>query len=204
METNEKVMTPEESLKIIQRSILTSRKNMRSGSFYFLLWGWILLLSSLLCYFVLRYLHQHEIYEGMYWKSLLCWTVPIGIGFIIQWIYKRRQRDLELVKTHIDRYLTIIWVAGGITFALMLPICFQLDVYPTPFILAEVGLITFISGMMIRFTPIVIGGIVFTIAGVVSSYLTGLPQLLVFAISILPGYLLPGYLLRMSNSKNNV
>ena len=35
----EKSLTPEESLQIIQKSISNSRKNLREGSFYYLLWG---------------------------------------------------------------------------------------------------------------------------------------------------------------------
>jgi len=201
MNTNEKTMTPEESLQIIQKSISTSRKNMKSGSFYYLLWGWVLLLSSLLCYFVIRYLIRNEIYDYMYVKSLLCWLVPIGAGFAIQFIRKGRQRNKQLVRTHIDRYLTILWSAAGITFILMLVICYMQDVFPTPFILAGVGLVTFVSGTVIRFSPLMIGGLVFAASAVVAAYTTGLGQLLVFAVAILPGYLLPGYLLRISKGR---
>ena len=204
METNEKAMTPEESLQIIQKSISTSRKNMKDGSFYYLLWGWVLLLSSMLCYFVIRYLIINEIYEGMYWKSLLCWIVPIGAGVIIQLIQKRKQRKERLFKTHIDRYLTTLWMAAGVTFALMVIICYIMDIYPTPFILAGVGLVTFASGIMVRFTPLMIGGIIFSAAAVVSAFTPALEQILIFAIALLPGYLLPGYLLRMSKIGSHV
>jgi hypothetical protein len=204
METNEKAMTPEESLQIIQKSISTSRKNMKSGSFYYLLWGWVLLFSSLLCYFVLRYLIRNEIYEYMYLKSLLCWLIPIVIGYVIQFIQKGRQRNKQLVRTYIDRYLTILWASAGVTFVLMVVICYLLDVYPTPFILSGVGLVTFVSGNMIRYTPLMIGGLISAAAAVVAVITPGLGQLLVFAVVILLGYLLPGYLLRFSNGERHV
>ena len=177
---------------------------MKDGSFYYLLWGWVLLLSSMLCYFVIRYLIINEIYEGMYWKSLLCWIVPIGAGVIIQLIQKRKQRKERLFKTHIDRYLTTLWMAAGVTFALMVIICYIMDIYPTPFILAGVGLVTFASGIMVRFTPLMIGGIIFSAAAVVSAFTPALEQILIFAIALLPGYLLPGYLLRMSKIGSHV
>ena len=56
MNAMEKTLTPEESLRIIQRSISNSRRNMREGSFYYLLWGWSLILASLANYFLIRYL----------------------------------------------------------------------------------------------------------------------------------------------------
>jgi len=204
METNEKTMTPEESLQIIQKSISASRRNMKSGSFYYLLWGWVLLASSLLCYFVLRYLILNEMYSGMYWKSMLCWVVPITIGLIFGSIYKRRKIKNEKVRTHIDRYIAILWTAAGITFVLMVFICYFLDVYPTPFILVGVGLVTFVSGFMVRFNPLMIGGLVFSAAGIVAAFTPGLTQLLIFAVALVPGYLLPGYLLRISKNGNHV
>ena len=177
---------------------------MKDGSFYYLLWGWVLLIASLLCYFVLRYLIVNEIYEGMYWKSMLCWVVPIVGGLIIGKIIKMRKRKNEIVRTHIDRYLAILWTAAGFTFVIMVFICYLLDVYPTPFILVGVGLVTFVSGFMVRFNPLMIGGIIFSAAGIVSAFTPGLAQLLIFAAALVPGYLVPGYLLKVTKNGSNV
>ena len=65
-----KTLTPEESLQIIQKSILNSRKNMREGSFYYLLWGWALILASLANYFLIRNFLGKEQYEGIWIRSL--------------------------------------------------------------------------------------------------------------------------------------
>jgi len=202
--TNEKTMTPEESLQIIRKAILHSRKNLRDGSFYYLLWGWVLLFASILCYLVLRYFLQREMYEGLYWKALISWIIPIAIGFIIQWIYKVWSKKQDSVQSHIDRYLVYLWAATGIIFASMVAICYILNVYPEPFILAVMGLSTFISGIMIRFNPLLYGGVIFVLAALVSAFVPGHNQLIVFAISIVFGYLIPGYLLKMSKNANHV
>ncbi len=47
METNEKVLKPEESLQIIEKMINRTKENIHENSFYFLLWGWIVLLVNL-------------------------------------------------------------------------------------------------------------------------------------------------------------
>ena len=47
---------------------------------------------------------------------MLCWVVPIVGGLIIGKIIKMRKRKDEIVRTHIDRYLAILWTAAGFTF----------------------------------------------------------------------------------------
>lgn len=204
METNEKTMTPEESLQVIRKAILHSRNNLREGSFYYLLWGWILLFASLLCYFVLWYFLRREMYQGLYWKAITSWAIPIFIGFIIQWVYKTRNKRQDVVRSHIHHYLVYLWAVTGIIFGLLVAICYILDVYPEPFILAVMGLSTFISGIMIRFRPLMYGGVLFVLASLVSAFVPGYNQLIVFAISIVLGYLVPGYLLKMSKNENHV
>ena len=44
METN---LTQQQSLKIIQEMIATSKNNLKDNSFFFLLWGWLVLIASL-------------------------------------------------------------------------------------------------------------------------------------------------------------
>ena len=48
----EKNLTPEESLQIIRKFVVYSRRNLREGSFYYLLWGWALILAGLANYFL--------------------------------------------------------------------------------------------------------------------------------------------------------
>ncbi|KPK86468.1 MAG: hypothetical protein AMS27_05045, partial [Bacteroides sp. SM23_62_1] len=189
MESNEKSMTPEESLQIIRKAISNSRRNLREGSFYYLLWGWVLLCASILCYFMLRYFLRREMYEDLYWKALASWLVPVMIGFIIQWIYKSRNKKQDVVRSYIDHYLTYLWVAAGIIFALMAVLSYFLGVYPTPFILPVMGLATFVSGIIVRFTPLMFGGIIFVLASIVTAFVPDMYQLIVFAVSIVFGYL---------------
>lgn len=76
----EKTLTPEESIQIIQRSISNSRKNMREGSFYYLLWGWALILASLANYFLIRRLITLERYDDIPFPESGCIPNPIHPG----------------------------------------------------------------------------------------------------------------------------
>lgn len=196
METNEKTMTPEESLQIIKRSIMHSMHNLKEGSFYILLWGWIGIISSLFNYFFLRYLHGREMYGRMWIMSLVSWGTFIIAGFIIQFIHKLRTARKETVRTHLDRLFTILWLSVFVVFILMLLFCYIHDDYPTPYILAIAGMAIFISGMVVKFYPMIAGGIVIAGASVISVFVSGFTQLLVFAIAIFLGYIIPGYMLR--------
>ncbi len=204
MENNEKTLTPEESLLLIKKMIFNSRKNIREGRFYFLLWGWVLILASILDYFLIRYLLWKEVYQGMYIKSLICWGIMIFIGVTIQFIYKARQDKKEVVRTHLDRHFTILWSAAGVAMGLTVLFCFKYDIYPTPFILAITGMVTFVSGMLVKYNPLIFGSIVFVSGSVIALFLGGLPQLLLFAGTVVLGYLVPGYLIRTVNENNHV
>jgi MFS family permease len=200
----EKALSPEESLRIIQKSISNSRRNMREGSFYYLLWGWALILSGLANYFLIRYLIRQERYDDIMLLSLLVWGVFILAAIIIQFIYQARSRKIERVVTHLDRYITIIWISAGILMGLMTFLSLKVDAYPTPFILGVTAMATAVSGLVLRFRPLVIGAMIFLAAAVISSFLNGTDQLLVFAVAMLLGYLIPGYIIRSLKNGENV
>lgn len=197
-------MTPEESLQIIQKTISNSRRNMREGSFYYILWGWMLILASLSNYAVLRYYIIKEAYASLWWKSLLIWIIYVAIAMLIQYVQNNRSLQREKVFSHLDRYIATLWLTSGVIMALMVFFAFKVDSYPVPFILGITALATFVSGMMVRYTPLIVGGIVFLIAAVIAIYIGGLEQLLVFAGAMILGYLIPGYMLRTIKNGNDV
>jgi hypothetical protein len=200
----EKTLTPEESLQIIQKSISHSRKNIRQGSFYYLLWGWALILASLANYFLIRHLIRMERYDDIMLLSLLAWGLFIIAATIIQFVYKARSNRHERVLTHLDRYIKIIWIAAGFLMALMVFLSLKVNAYPTAFILGVTAMATAVSGLMVRFRPLVVGAVIFLAAAVIASYLKGTDQLLVFAVAMALGYLVPGYIIRTSKNGSDV
>ena len=200
----DKTLTPEESLQIIQKSISNSRKNMREGSFYYLLWGWALILASLANYFLIRNLIIQERYDEIMLMSLVAWGVFLVAAMIIQFVYLSRKGKKGRVITHLDRYIKIIWIAAGLLMVLMTFLSLKVDAYPTPFILGVTAMATAVSGLMVRFRPLVVGAMVFLVAAVISSFLSGTEQLLVFAVAMVLGYLIPGYIIRSLKNGNHV
>lgn len=196
METNEKTMTPEESIQLIRKSILNSRRNLKENGFYYLFWGWMLVFASLTNYFLIRYLHARELYEQIFPASSITWGIFVAIGFLIVFIYKGRSGKRDIMITHLDRVLTILWLSAGVIFVMIVLFCYKNDSYPTPYILAVTGMATFLSGITVRFKPLMIGGLVFAAISVVSLFVPGMSQLLLVAIAMVLGFLIPGYLLK--------
>ena len=55
MENEEKMMTGEESLRIITEMINKTKVNIRQGSFHLLFWGWLILICSLSEYVLFKF-----------------------------------------------------------------------------------------------------------------------------------------------------
>jgi hypothetical protein len=204
METNEKTLTPAESLEIISKTILNSRRNLREGSFYYLLWGWIAVLASLSNYLLIWYSLKKEIYSALYIKCMINWGVFVAAGIAIQMIYYVRSARKELVQTYLDRFLMVLWSAAGVVMIIMTFFCYVKSQYPTPHILAIAAMATFVSGMAVKFRPLVAGGILFALASLPCIFIGGLEQLLVFAGVMILGYLVPGYMLKNVKQDNYV
>jgi hypothetical protein len=65
-----------------------------------------------------------------------------------------------------------------------------------PFILLLAGYPTFISGIVIKFRPLIIGGISFWIMALIAHFAGPSIAPLVVPVAVLAGYLIPGYMLK--------
>lgn len=183
-------LTTEENLALIARSIKQTKNNLYEQRFYYLFWGWLVLATSL-AHFLLAYI------EIMV-KPYLVWPVLMGAGFIISLGYGyASSRKTGRVESLLDRSLKHLWVILGVSFFIgswIVSQAYQTD--PLPIIALLVGIGTLISGLQMRFKPLLWGGICFWIAAVVSIYTTPLQSLLLYDFCIIVGYLIPGYMLK--------
>ncbi|MFC2113285.1 hypothetical protein ACFLTA_08460 [Bacteroidota bacterium] len=200
----EKTLTPEESLQIIQKSISISRQNLREHSFFYLFWGWVLIVASLTHYFVLEYFIRTEQYHKLGAASLILWGSFIGVGMLILFIYLSRNKKREWVETHVDRYMKYIWTTAGVLMCLLAFFSLKVGSNPPAFILAVTAMATAMSGLMLRLRILLMGSLVFVVSSVVAIFIQSPAQLLVVAAAMVLGYLVPGYILRYSKDRNNV
>ena len=202
MKNENKNLSAEESLSLISEMINSVKGEFRQNAFYFLLWGWTIALSCLVHYTLIMIFIRLEMCDKINLFSFINWAVFVSIGMVIQ--YSHALKKPVQTKSHYNRFLRIIWQVSGLTMVLSVFIALKFSFYPIPLILLITGLATLTSGIIIRFKPLILGGILFFIAAMVATYLLYEQSLLVCALAIALGYLVPGYILRNSKSNSDV
>lgn len=191
-------LTPEESLDVIQKHISNFKMNYRESAKVFLLWGWVLTLASFSNFIILKILHFKEAYSLMGFYSLGNWIVYILIGFVIMFFMIRKMNRNKKVFSHIDKFVDSLWWVTVASFFVGTFICIRLGINPPPLMLLIAGLATTTTGLIIKFRPIIFGGMAFFLFSVAATFVSNEYIALIVCAAIICGYLIPGYLLKFS------
>lgn len=184
----------EESLNLIAETINQAKQNIaRKGSFYFLLWGWVVVFCHVSHYVLWRF----ELYDSPYVVWLL--TIPTFIASIIYSV--KASRD-TYVRSYHGRLCGLVWSAVAIGAILTLIFISDVVIDGNAVILIFSAVGTFITGCMLRFTPLILGSIALWLAGIVAFNMPILDQHYVAAAGILSGYIIPGYLLKKAEREH--
>ena len=190
MEPNQQ-LTGQESLRIIQEMIETAKKSVSDNSFHYLLWGWLVLIASLADYFLTTLLHT-----PYHW---LPWPILMGGGGLVASIVLRAQNRKHHVKTYYKTFLGYTWISVMVALFLTAILGARFGeqaAYPVIIIIYGMGL--FVSGMTFRFNPLVIGSICCWACAMFACNVSHDIQLILLAVSVLSGYIIPGYLLKFT------
>ena len=182
----EKSIDANESLLIIQNMISKTQRRYSDDSFYFLMWGWLVFVSSL-AHFCLMQLDIEQ--APMVWLLM-------PLGGIVTVIYSVKQSKKETIKTYVDTYMNYLWIAMGLAMVFVLSMSFKLGINTYPVLLLIYGIGTFVSGGLISFKPLIIGGIVCFMLSATAFFVSFEIQLLFIAASMLASYIIPGHLLK--------
>lgn len=196
METKEN-FSGQDSLKIINEMIATAKTSVGDNSFHYLLWGWLVLIASGVDYYLLTVTHSPN-----HW---LPWPVLMGMGGIIALIYSLFQKRKEKVKTYFETFLGHTWFSVLVALFLTAFVGGRFGgqtAYPVIMIIYGMGL--FVSGMTFRFIPLIIGSIICWACAAAACYVTHDIQLILLGISVLSGYIIPGYILKSSFKNGTV
>lgn len=195
----EEKFTPEQSLELIGQMINKAKNKFGENGHLYLLWGWAILACSL-AQFILAYYVKWE-HHYMVW--FLTWLV-----FIYQMIYLARQKKREKVKTYTDDIIKIVWITFVVLmflFGFLFGKLMGEEYYKffNPGILALYGMPTVLSGAILKFRPLVIGGIFCWILSIISTYISFQYQLLLLSAAVIAAWIIPGYLMRKRFKQNN-
>jgi hypothetical protein len=200
MENSEKKMTPEESLSLIGEVISNTRSNLKTDSFFFLLWGWFITIASLIEAFILWHAGRINDWSNVGLLSGINWIGLVLIGLIIQIFYIRKHYVKRGYRTFFEKIISYMWIISGFVIFLLVYLAAVRHESPEPYILAAVSIPTAVTGVMTRFKPLIIGGIVFIVFAIIcvnleQDYLRSLTN----AVALIVGYLIPAYILRKKN-----
>ena len=187
---NAENLSPKESLEIISKAIQQTRDNLKGQSFYFLAWGWLVVLAAVSHYLLLNFTD--------FKRDFLPWLIVTPIGWIACYIYAKRQNKEKPYETYIDIFLKHLWLVLSITIIIVAFIAISLKIQPSVFILLLTGVGTLISGLTMKFKPFIIGGVLFFLFAMATLYFDKSFGLLISAIAIIFGYLIPAYILKKS------
>ena len=184
----EENFSPQESLQVIQSMIAKTKEQLSDNSIYFLVWGWLVFIGCLLQYFLLVIIKTQYHY--------LAWLVVI-VGFVFSIVHSIKYKQKRKVKTYISESMGRLWTGLSISFMALWFILSNIGwehAFPIYILFYATG--TFISGGILQFKPLQVGGIICWVLAVAATFVNFQNQILFSAAAIFASYLVPGYMLK--------
>lgn len=181
----EKNITEQESLVIIQQMMNKTKEQLFDNSNLFLLWGFAAFICTVTQYILIKINIQNS--EAV-WIAMPIIAV-IHIYIVI------KQRSKIKVQTYNGNAISALWTAIGFAFISIVFFASQkINILPTIILLYAIG--TFVSGKIINFKPLVFGGYISFLLSIAIAFIKDENQLLIMAAAILISYIIPGFLLK--------
>lgn len=184
----EKELTPQDSLMLIQSMIDRAKNTVADDSFYFLLWGWLVFSASII-QFVLKVFFQSQ-YHPMAWLLMF-------VGIVVSIFHGARQSRKRMVRTYIEEQLDYLWISIFFSYILFGFIfarygwsnCFS-------FYMGLYAIGSFVTGRALKFSPLVWGAIGSWSLAILATFTPFDVNILLCALAIIVSYIIPGYLLK--------
>lgn len=189
MESNTNELSPEASLKIIYEMINSARSKIGRNYFYYLFWGYLVALTSLLEFSLIRLAYE---------RHYIVWPVLMLAGVLVSFVFYMRSARKATSKTFIGTTMSFLWIGWAISFTILIVFVNLKQDFGLilPLIMAMYGLAIFIAGGIVNFKPLIIGAVIAWVASVVSFFLPYEVQLLILAGTVILSHVIPGHILR--------
>jgi len=189
-------LEPVQSLRLIESMINTARNRFSDNGHLYLLWGWVVLICSVVHFASI----QWNLFEHPEWIWGLTW-----LALLYQTVYLVRQKKKIRVSTYTDDMLKAIWMVFVGCGLLLAVVVGRLGDWNTmyPLILMLYGIPTILSGTVLRFKPLVWGGIICWLLCIISVFLPLKFNLLMVSLAVIAAWIIPGYLMKQKFAKEN-
>ena len=191
--------SPEQSLHLIGTMINKAKGRFSENGHLYLLWGWAVFLCSIAEFILINYTR----FEHHYLVWLTMWLVAI-----YQVFYLRSKKRKERVKAYTDEIIGAVWITFVVLMFLFGFLFGQLmgeEYYRfiNPGFLVLYGMPTVLSGTILRFRPLIVGGIICWVFSIFSTMIDYDYQLLLLAAAVVSAWIIPGYLLKIRYKKSS-
>jgi FtsH-binding integral membrane protein len=190
-----------EQLAIIESMIKKAKNQFSENGHLYLLWGWAVFICSSVQFILLNFVH----YEKHYFVWFGLWLI-----LIYQFFYLKNKRNRQRVRTYTDEIVGFVWIAFFILMILFLFLyarAFESDkyyLYIFPAFLALYGMPSFLSGIILKFRPLITGGIGCWFLSVIATFIPAEYHLLLISLAMIIAWIIPGYLLRKKFKKQTL
>lgn len=189
----DKKLNEQESLELIAQMIRNTKTRVKkNGGLPFLIWGYTTVVVSILVWYVVVSTRRYE------WQCL--WFLLPAVSCTLTYFMVRKDKE-PVVKTFVDQVIKYIWMIFGWTVFLVsclgmirqMPILFL--------ILLLLGMGTMLTGLIVRFKPVIIGGLFGMLSSLLCLWLEGTDQILAFAPAFIFMMIIPGHIMNRMSSK---
>ncbi len=182
----EQITSTEESLAIITDMIRQTKRNVSGSAFHFILWGWVSVIGFTGHFLLMNYTDFAHPYA--------IWAIAIP-AWLISFFYGRKKARESRMYTYADKLIIWTWVAFTVCLVILIfsGLFFQ---HLNALVLLLAGMATFITGLIIRYNPLIIGGSSLWVFAAIALSLPYMYTFPVAAFAIICGYLIPGYMIR--------
>ncbi len=192
----EETLNERQSLAIIEEMINKAKNNFSESGTLFILWGVVIFLCSIINFVCAYFFDLHS-----YYIWALTWPTAI-----YQIIYIKRRQKKRQAKIFTDDILKYMWLTFFLCLALLVLILIYWQAFITvnPAILIMYGIPTFLSGIILKFKPLVAGGICCWLLAIGCTLTDWHFQLLYIGAAAVAAWIIPGIYLRRKYLKENM
>ena len=186
--------SPQQSLALIESMINRAKDRFVEDGSVYLFWGWLVLACSVLQFILLHVYHYPQHY--------IVWFILFPVFFYRQFFVMPAKNRQRAAYTYTDYIIGFVWITFAILcFLLAFAIGFLTTGAYYAFIihilLAVYGMPVFLTGIIIRFKPLITGGICCWILCIASTFIKVYDyQYLLIPLAMLIAWIIPGYMLR--------
>lgn len=214
MDNEEKSLSEKESLDLIAKMINKAKDGCHDTGISAIMWGALIAFCSLV--------RLSEMQFG--YKLPFDIYILTVAALIPQIIFQARENKKRKVKTYDDVFMNAVWTGFGISIFLLIFIMnvmynqwapgneeylkntgkasgFNLFEFNAPLFLLLYGMPTFVTGLSIKFRPMLLGGIFCWICCMISCFTTIKIDLILLALSSVFAWLIPGIIMEKDYRK---